>query len=104
MKIQNLEAKEKLVQRLRRIEGQIHGVETMLEDERDCKEILQQLSAIRSAVQGASRVFLQEYATACLLDMESAETAPGAPESPAQLRTRREAVIQDMIALLDKAP
>jgi hypothetical protein len=34
MKIQNSETKEKLTQRLRRVEGQIRGVEAMLEEER----------------------------------------------------------------------
>jgi len=100
MKIQNQEAKEKLIQRLRRVEGQIRGVESMLDEERDCKEILQQLSAIRSAVQSASRIFLQEYATACLLELD--EDGQGEKQSAA--RMKREKIVQDMIALLDKAP
>jgi len=99
MKIQNPEAKEKLIQRLRRLEGQVRGVESMLEQERDCQEILQQLSAIRSAVQGASRIFLQEYATACLLEMDA-----GDPAGSQSTRDRREKIVQDMITLLDKAP
>lgn len=96
MKIQNQEAKEKLIQRLRRVEGQIRGVESMLDEERDCKEILQQLSAIRSAVQSASRIFLQEYATACLLELDE--------DGQGDARLKREKLVQDMIALLDKAP
>ncbi len=100
MKIQNQEAKEKLIQRLRRVEGQIRGVEAMLDEERDCQEILQQLSAIRSAVQGASRIFLQEYATACLLELD--EELP--VETQLATRGKREKIVQDMIVLLDKAP
>ncbi len=100
MKIQNPEAKEKLVQRLRRVEGQIRGVEAMLDEERDCQEILQQLSAIRSAVQSASRIFLQEYATACLLELDQ-DTLD---ENRHDIRGKREKIVQDMIALLDKAP
>jgi len=100
MKIQNPEAKDKLVQRLRRIEGQVHGVQGMLDEERDCREIMQQLAAIHSAVQGASRIFLQEYATACLVEMDG-DTAP---QNGASLREKREKIIQDMIALLDKTP
>jgi DNA-binding FrmR family transcriptional regulator len=96
MKIQNQEAKQKLIQRLRRIEGQVRGVQNMLDDERDCAEILQQLSAVRSAVQSASRLFLQEYASNCLLEMQTGDSA----DAPA----RREKIIQDMIVLLDKAP
>jgi DNA-binding FrmR family transcriptional regulator len=100
MKIQNQEAKEKLIQRLRRVEGQVRGVVSMLDEERDCREILQQLSAIRSAVQGASRFFLQEYATACLLEMDEEDAREGSQE----IRKKREKVVQDMISLLDKAP
>lgn len=96
MNIQNLEAKEKLITRLRRVEGQMRGVQNMIDQERDCREILQQLSAIRSAVQGISRLFLEEYASACLLAMDR-DLDPAAQE-------RRRQLVQDMIALLDKAP
>ena len=100
MKIQNPEAKAKLVQRLKRIEGQVRGVESMLDEERDCREIMQQLSAIHSAIQGASRIFLQEYATSCLAEMDE----EGSAQSGTNRRDKREKIVQDMIALLDKAP
>ncbi len=100
MKIQNQQAKEKLIQRLHRVEGQVRGVEIMLDEERDCQEILQQLSAIRSAIQSTSRFFLQEYATACLLELDEEEVGGNKVYS----RGKREKIIQDMIALLDKAP
>jgi DNA-binding FrmR family transcriptional regulator len=100
MKIQNVEAKVKLVQRLRRIEGQVRGVQNMLEEERDCREIIQQLAAVHSAVQGASRIFLQEYASACLVEMDEGVPLQDGPN----LRGKREKIIQDMITLLDKAP
>jgi DNA-binding FrmR family transcriptional regulator len=100
MKIQNAEAKTKLVQRLRRIEGQVRGVQNMLEEERDCRDIIQQLTAIHSAVQGASRTFLQEYATACLLQMDEGDD----PMNVSELKEKRSKIIQDMINLLDKAP
>jgi DNA-binding FrmR family transcriptional regulator len=100
MKIQNPEAKEKLIQRLHRIEGQIRGVESMLDEERDCREIMQQLAAIHSAVQSTSRTFLQDYATVCLAEMEDGAQ----PHSGTNLQGKREKMIQDMIALLDKTP
>lgn len=53
-----------------RIEGQLRGVRKMIEEDRDCKEILQQLIAIRSAVQSASLQFLQDLASDCLLHPE----------------------------------
>jgi DNA-binding FrmR family transcriptional regulator len=100
MKIQNPEAKENLIQRLRRIEGQVRGVQGMLDEERDCREIMQQLASIHSAVQGASRIFLQEYATACLVELDEGIE----PQGNSNLRQKRERIVQDMIALLDKAP
>ena len=94
MKLKNPDTKDRLIQRLHRIEGQVRGIASMLDNERDCHEIVQQLSAVRSAVQGVSRVFLQEYASECLLDLAEGDDS----------RNKREKVIQDMITLLDKAP
>jgi CsoR family transcriptional regulator, copper-sensing transcriptional repressor len=100
MKIQSLETKENLTRRLRRIEGQVRGVQTMLNDERDCREIMQQLTAIHSAVQSTSRIFLQDYATACLLEMDTDIHDPSRPPE----QNKREKMLQEMIRLLDKAP
>ena len=94
MNLKNPETKDQLVQRLRRIEGQVRGVQGMLDDDRDCHEIMQQLSAIRSAVQSVSRVFMQEYATECLVE----------PGEGLEARDRREKVIREMMAMLDKVP
>jgi DNA-binding FrmR family transcriptional regulator len=100
MKIYNPETKDTLIQRLRRIEGQVRGVQGMLNEERDCREIMQQLGAIHSAVQSTSRVFLQDYATACLAEMENVPDSGDGKNSKAT----REKMVQDMIALLDKTP
>jgi len=76
--------------RLRRIEGQVRGVEKMVDEDRDCHEILQQLNSIRSAVQGASMMFLNEVASDCLLSIESID------------RGKREKVLEDMLSLIRK--
>ena len=47
-------AKVKLLRRVRRIEGQARGVARMIEEDRDCGEILQQLAAVRSAAHQAT--------------------------------------------------
>jgi CsoR family transcriptional regulator, copper-sensing transcriptional repressor len=98
MKIQDQEVKHKLISRLRRIEGQIRGVETMVVEDRDCQEIMQQLAAINSAMQAASRVFLQDYATACLMDMDDEI------QSKPEMLKKREKLVADMLALFVKAP
>ncbi len=50
MKIKDIAQKKRVSDRLRRIEWQIRGVIQMIEDEANVKEIIQQLSAIRSAM------------------------------------------------------
>ncbi len=58
--------KTDLLKRLKRLEGQVRGVQRMLDEDRDCREILQQLAAIRSAAHQASLVVVREHAAACL--------------------------------------
>jgi len=100
MKIQNPETIDNLIQRLKRIEGQIRGVQTMLGEERDCQEIMQQLTAIHSAVQSTSRIFLQDYATTCLAEMDKDNHS----HSLSYIQNKRDKMIQDMIQLIDKTP
>ena len=66
MAIQDPEVKADLLKRLRRIEGQTRGVARMIEDGRDCQEILQQLAAIRSAVYQASLRLMRSFAVECI--------------------------------------
>jgi DNA-binding FrmR family transcriptional regulator len=68
MELQAPEVKADLTARLRRIEGQVRGVQKMVEGERDCTDILQQLAAIRSAVHQTSLVLARAYAARCLLE------------------------------------
>ena len=95
MKIENADTKKNLIQRLRRIEGQMRGVQAMLGEERDCREIMQQLQAVHSAVESASRVFLQDYAALCLARMDG--------EDGGQKEERAE-MVQEMMALMGKTP
>ena len=92
MKIINQETKGKLIKRLRRIEGQLRGVQNMLDEERDCREIMQQLSAISSAVKSTSRTFFEDYAALCLADMEGNQAQ------------ENQDLLREMVALLDKTP
>ena len=63
-----------LLVRLRRIEGQVRGVQRMLEDDRDCQDILQQMSAVRSALQNATVIFARRYALQCINERGSEVT------------------------------
>jgi DNA-binding FrmR family transcriptional regulator len=70
MDVQSAEDRERIMKRLRRIEGQVRGVQGMLDDGRDCREIVQQLSAVRSAVQQVGLEVMRVYASQCLAGSE----------------------------------
>ena len=82
--------KTEMNHRLRRIEGQIRGVQNMVDEDRDCREIVQQLAAIRSAVQGATAMFVQKYVSDCVADMGQMDPAA------------REKQISELVTMLGK--
>lgn len=67
MKIQSDETREALDKRLRRIEGQVRGIQRMLAEDRDCQDIAQQLSAVQAALRSATDDFMRTNARDCLL-------------------------------------
>ena len=58
--------KEALVNRLRRIEGQVRGIERMVDDDRYCIDILTQITAIQAALDKVALGLLDEHARHCL--------------------------------------
>jgi DNA-binding FrmR family transcriptional regulator len=60
--------KEAHLKRLRRIEGQVRGIERMVEDDRYCIDILTQVSAATSALQSAALALLEEHLGHCVAD------------------------------------
>jgi DNA-binding FrmR family transcriptional regulator len=73
MELRSSDVKADLISRLHRIEGQVRGVEKMVQEERDCGAILQQMSAIRAAVHHASLVLARAYAERCMLEPADGE-------------------------------
>jgi len=59
------DVQQEMLSRLRRIEGQARGVQRMVEEGRDCAEIIHQLASIRAATHGASVFLLKQYAQEC---------------------------------------
>ena len=59
-----------IVNRLSRIEGHIRSVKSMVEEGRDCSDILIQIAAVRSAIDKVGRVVLEDHLESCLLDAE----------------------------------
>ncbi len=83
-----------LIKRLKRIEGQVRGVQRMVDEDRACVDILEQLSAINEAVRRVSVLLAEQYAYQCLGTSESSED---------QARKSRE-TITALIDTLMKAP
>lgn len=58
--------KEDLLKRLRRIEGQVRGIQRMVEQDKYCVDILIQISAIRSALDNAGLILLEDHTRGCV--------------------------------------
>ncbi len=60
--------KPALLARMKKIEGQARGVQQMIEDNRYCIDIVQQLTALSAAVDEASFLILQDHIEGCVAD------------------------------------
>ena len=58
-------SRQTIVKRLKRIEGQIRGLQKMVTDERDCESIVTQLAAVRAAIDGVGALVLNNYVKIC---------------------------------------
>ncbi len=58
--------KESTIKRLKRIEGQVRGIVRMIEEERYCIEILQQMQAIKSAFAKVEDAILKDHSATCV--------------------------------------
>jgi DNA-binding FrmR family transcriptional regulator len=68
-----IDNKEKVKNRLRRISGQIGGIERMVEEERYCIDILTQISAVQAAIDKVALALLDEHTRHCVVGAESAQ-------------------------------
>lgn len=59
--------KEQLLTRLKRIEGQVRGIENMVSDERYCIDVLTQIGAIQAALDKVSLGLLDDHAHHCVV-------------------------------------
>lgn len=59
---------EKLTRRLRRIKGQVEGIEKMIDDHRYCVEVLQQIGAVRAALYQVGLLMLESHSRSCVVD------------------------------------
>ena len=60
--------KEALVKRLHRIEGQVRGIERMVEDDRYCIEVRTQIAAVNTALESLAFKVLDDHVNHCVTD------------------------------------
>jgi CsoR family transcriptional regulator, copper-sensing transcriptional repressor len=60
--------KDQLLKRMKRIEGQVRGVEGMIEDDRYCIDVLTQINAVQAALDKVAFGLLDEHVRHCVLD------------------------------------
>lgn len=92
MGLDDPQAREQVLLRLRRLEGQVRGVQNMIAEDRDCADVLQQMAAIRSAVQSATMLMLESYIDSCLLE-HSVESS-----------TDRHKMVEELVFIMGKIP
>ena len=84
----NDEAVQAHLKRLRRIEGQVRGIQRMVEEEKYCIDILTQVSAMTKALQSVALGLLDEHIAHCVADA----VREGGPEAEAKLREANDAI------------
>ncbi len=63
-----LKDKQAIVVRLRRMEGQLKGIRRMVEEDRYCVDVLNQLSSVIAATQRVAAIILQDHIRGCVRD------------------------------------
>jgi len=74
-------SKDQLLARLRRIEGQVRGIERMVVDDRYCIDVLTQISAAQAALDKVALGLLDEHARSCVLGGDRVEAGTGRSSS-----------------------
>jgi DNA-binding FrmR family transcriptional regulator len=62
------EKRKEVVARLKRIEGQVRGLQRMVEDERYCGDVLAQIASVHKALQGAGKLITRNHLETCVTE------------------------------------
>ena len=65
--------KDQLLKRLRRIEGQVRGIEGMVEDDRYCIDVVTQINAVQAALDKVALGLIDDHTRHCVLGAEGTE-------------------------------
>ena len=77
--------KDALVKRLHRIEGQVRGIERMVEEERYCIDVITQISAVSTALESLAFKLLDDHVRHCVADALASGDAAAAAEKSEEL-------------------
>ena len=67
------EAKDDIQKRLRRIEGQVRGIQKMIDEDKSCTDIITQVAAVRAAVNRVGGLILEKYSMKCIRNATSGD-------------------------------
>ncbi|MUV37824.1 Copper-sensing transcriptional repressor CsoR [Lentibacillus sp. JNUCC-1] len=84
-----MEYDTKMINRMKRIEGQVRGVIKMMEEQKDCRDVVTQMSAVRSSIDRAAAVVVSKNLEQCIREAQTEEDS--------------EAVINEAVNLLIKS-
>lgn len=62
------DASKNVLLRLKRIEGQVRGIQRMIENKADCGEVLNQIAAIKAAINRVGIIVFEKHACECILE------------------------------------
>ena len=77
--------KEALTKRLHRIEGQVRGIERMIDEGRYCIDVLTQVAAVKTALEGVAARLLEDHVTHCVAQALASGDPDVAGEKSAEL-------------------
>ncbi|MFN2495933.1 MAG: metal-sensitive transcriptional regulator [Pseudonocardiaceae bacterium] len=80
--------REAYLTRLRRIEGQVRGLQRMVEEDKYCIDVLTQVSAATKALQSFALALLEEHMSTCVVDA----AAQGGTEAGAKVKEASDAI------------
>jgi len=84
------EIKSSNMKRLRRIEGQVRGLQRLVEEDRYCADILVQISSVQEALRSVGRALMKNHLRHCASEAIR-DTAPG----------RADAMYEELLGLMD---
>ena len=60
-------ARKDMIKRLKTVRGHIQGVEKMIEENKECDDIMQQITAVKSSIEKAGWILIRDHAAECIL-------------------------------------